>query len=196
MHCLTDPAVKAAAKADLTRMQKGRRSVIRDTNTFANEISVEISTNQNEEWEIKFESQDKSSHLARSQTVKNVLTRARTEAAEHSIETQKWQGKLINNRLNDENIGAHCFDWLTNWEDCPSETIRDVEEIYQKLVPTKMYYRDKLRCQFDSTICQLYKEQTETVAHILAGCPALAQNHYTARHNAGLKCLYFTLLIN
>ena len=26
------------------------------------------------------------------------------------------------------------------------------------------------------------------------GCPALAQNHYTARHNAGLKCLYFTPL--
>ena len=77
MHRSTDPAVKAAAKADLIRMQKGRRSITRDANTFANEISVEISTNQDEEWEIKFESQDKSC-----QTVKNVLTRARTEAAE------------------------------------------------------------------------------------------------------------------
>ena len=41
---------------------------------------------------------------------------------------------------------------------------------------------------------QLCKEQPETVAHILAGCPALAQNHYMAQHNAGLKCLYVTLL--
>ena len=57
-----------------------------------------------------------------------------------------------------------------------------------------MYYRDKLRYQVDSTICQLCKEQPETVAHILVGCPASAQNHYRARHNAGLKCLYFTLL--
>ena len=145
MHRSTDPAVKAAAKADLIRMQKGRRSITRDANTFAYEINMEISTNQDEEWEIKFESQNKSTHLARGQTVKNVLTRARTEAAEHSIENQKWQGKLINNRLNDENIGLHCFDWLTNWEDCPSKTIRDVEEIYQRLVPTKVYYRDKLR---------------------------------------------------
>ena len=110
------------------------------------------------------------------------------------IETQKWQGKLINNRLNDENIEPHCFDWLTNREDCPSETIRDVEEIYQRLVTTKVYYRDQLRYQVDSTICQLCKEQPETVAHILAGFPALAQNHYTARHNAELKCLYFTLV--
>ena len=141
LHMLrsTDPAVKAAAKADLIRMQKGRRSITRDVNTFANEISIEISINQDEEWEIKFESQDKSTHLALSQTLENVLTRARTEAAEHSIETQKWQGKIINNCLNDENIGPHCFDWLTNFENCPSETIRDVEEIYQRFVPTKVY---------------------------------------------------------
>ena len=72
MHRSTDPAVEAAAKADLIRMQKGRRSITRDANTFANKISVEISTNQDEEWEIKFESQDKSTHLARGQTVKNV----------------------------------------------------------------------------------------------------------------------------
>ena len=92
MHRSTDPAIKAAAKADLIRMQKGRRSITRDANAFANEISVEISTNQDEEWEIKFESQDKSTHLSRGQTVKNVLTRARTEAEEHSIENQKWKG--------------------------------------------------------------------------------------------------------
>ena len=56
MHRSTDPAVKAAAKTDLIRTQKGKRSITRDANTFANEINVEISTNQDEEWEIKFES--------------------------------------------------------------------------------------------------------------------------------------------
>ena len=100
--------------------------------------------------------------------------------------------------MNDESIGSHCFDRFTSWEYCPSKTIRDVEEIYQRLVPIKVYYGEsadtKLRYLVDSTICQLCKEQPETVAHILAGCPALAQNHYTARHNSGLKCLYFTLL--
>ena len=33
MHHSTDPTVKAAAKADLIRMQKGRRSITRDANT-------------------------------------------------------------------------------------------------------------------------------------------------------------------
>ena len=179
VHCSTDPAVKAAAKADLTRMQKGR-SITRDANTFANKINVEISINQDEEWEIKFESQDKSTHLARGQTVTNGLTRARTEAVETAVKTQKWQGKLTNNRLNDENIGPHCLDLLTSWVYCPNETIRDVEDIYQRLVPTKVYCQDKLRYQIDLVICPRCKEQPETMAHIIAGCPALALNHYTA----------------
>ena len=73
----------------------------------------------------------------------------------------------------------------------PSETLkRYIRDSFQP----KCTYRDKLRYQVDSTICQLCKEQPETVAHILVGCLALAQNHYTARHNAGLKCLYFTLM--
>ena len=56
-------------------------------------------------------------------------------------------------------------------------------------MPTKVYYRDK------STICRLCKEQPHSEAHILAGCPTLAKNHYnTARHNAELKCLYFAPL--
>ena len=73
----------------------------------------------------------------------------------------------------------------------PSVTLK---YIYKRLVPTKAYYRDKLRYQIDSIIFQLCKDQPETVAFILASCLALVQNHYTARHNGWLKCLYFTLL--
>ena len=52
-----------------------------------------------------------------------------------------------------------------------------------------MYYRDKLRYLVDPTICQKLLPTFR-----IAGCPALAQNHYRARHNAGLKCSHFTLL--
>ena len=34
----------------------------------------------------------------------------------------------------------------------------------------------------------------ESVAHVLSGCSALAQNKYLARHNNALKVLYFELL--
>lgn len=37
-------------------------------------------------------------------------------------------------------------------------------------------------------------EAQESVAHVLAGCNALAQTKYLARHNAALKIIFFELL--
>ena len=37
-------------------------------------------------------------------------------------------------------------------------------------------------------------EDTESVAHVLAGCTSLAQKKYFARHNAALKILFFETL--
>ena len=71
-------------------------------------------------------------------------------------------------------------------------------------VKLKRYIRDwfqlkcttEINCDIRSTPLSFSfaKSNHKHVAHILAGCPTLAQNLYTARHNAGLKCLYFTLL--
>lgn len=43
-------------------------------------------------------------------------------------------------------------------------------------------------------MCRLCDKAPESVAHVLAGCTALAQNKYTTRHNAALKILFFEIL--
>ena len=43
------------------------------------------------------------------------------------------------------------------------------------------------------TTCRLCGGATETLAHVLAGCPSLAQSKYLERHNAALKVLFFEL---
>ena len=43
-------------------------------------------------------------------------------------------------------------------------------------------------------ICRLCNKAPESVAHVLAGCAALAQNKYITRHNAALKILFFEIL--
>ena len=43
-------------------------------------------------------------------------------------------------------------------------------------------------------MCRLCNKAPESVAHVLAGCTALAQNKYTTRHNAALKILFFEIL--
>ena len=41
--------------------------------------------------------------------------------------------------------------------------------------------------------CRLCGKSPETLAHVLAGCSALAQSKYLERHNAALKVLFFEM---
>ena len=41
--------------------------------------------------------------------------------------------------------------------------------------------------------CRVYNKAPESVAHVLAGCTALAQNKYITRHNAAPKILFFEI---
>ena len=43
-------------------------------------------------------------------------------------------------------------------------------------------------------MCRMCHESPESVAHVIAGCSALAQTKYVARHNGALKILFFDLL--
>ena len=43
-------------------------------------------------------------------------------------------------------------------------------------------------------MCRLFNKAPESVAYVLAGCTALAQNKYVNRHNAALKILFFEVL--
>ena len=42
--------------------------------------------------------------------------------------------------------------------------------------------------------CRLCRKVPESLPHVLAKCPALAQNTYLARHNVALQVLFFEML--
>ena len=68
-------------------------------------------------------------------------------------------------------------------------------ELYEQLLPTKLYHRQKTRTiPVNDVQCRLCIKVPESVAHVLSGCFALAQNKYLARHNAALKILFFEIL--
>ena len=68
-------------------------------------------------------------------------------------------------------------------------------ELYEQLLPTKLYNSQKTRLiPVNDVQCRLCNKVPESVAHVLSGCSALAQNKYLARHNAALKILFFEIL--
>ena len=80
-------------------------------------------------------------------------------------------------------------------EDMPDICYRGhVYELYEQLLPTRVYHRKKTRTGPEQIMCRLCGKAAETVAHILAGCSALAQSKYLQRHKAVSKIIIFEML--
>ena len=97
---------------------------------------------------------------------------------------KKWQGKLIKNRWDNEKAKPEkCFTWLTLWKNAPTHTIVGLQELYQQLLPTKVYHNRKTRSQVTDESCRLCGKprSLESVQHILSGCSALVQTKYRSQ---------------
>ena len=110
------------------------------------------------------------------------------------VAEQKWQGKLITARKEDGDLNTEqCFWWLNDWRMCPTHTIAGMFEIYEQLLPTRLYAIHKTQASPNSDpTCRLCGTAPESMSHILSACPALAQTKYLARHDAVLKVLFLT----
>ena len=85
-----------------------------------------------------------------------------------------------------------CFRWQSGWKQCP--TVAGMFEPYEQLLPTRLYACRKTQTDMTGVVtCRLCNKAHESVAHVLAGCTALAQNKYVTRHKAALKILFFEI---
>ena len=87
---------------------------------------------------------------------------------------------------------GQCFAWLSSWKNAPTHTIAGVQELYQQLLLTKVYYNRKTKSQVTDEKCRLCGDSLENVQHILSGCSALAQTKYLQRYNNAFKILSST----
>ena len=119
---------------------------------------------------------------------KQQLKRAQQEKLKEHVRSQSWKGKLI------AELSNGCFDWL-KLKSCPSHVIAGIYELYEQMLNTRMYQSKKTRAARERDVqCRLCGKAQESVAHILAGCSALAQSKYLHSHNCVLKILFFEIL--
>ena len=50
------------------------------------------------------------------------------------VHSQKWQGKFLTTREEDEDLNFEgCFWWLSGWQNCPTHTVAGLFELYEQL---------------------------------------------------------------
>ncbi|PFX14906.1 hypothetical protein AWC38_SpisGene20904 [Stylophora pistillata] len=115
----------------------------------------------------------------------------KTAAKEWDVEELKaegWQGSLLSERWEDQEVGDECFSRMSEWTTAPTHTIAGLQELYQQLLPTKVYQQKKTGThKSDDVKCRMRGKAAEMQAHVLEGCVALAQSKYMTWHNAALK---------
>ena len=170
-------------------VQNGRHSIIKDAKKYAEQLDLQLWLNfpnsvafaEGKEVEAK--------------KLKQAIYKARQQETQSTVSEERWQGKLIKNRWDDEKVKLEeCFPWLSSWKNAPTHTMTGVQELYQQLLPTKVYYNRKTKSQVTDEKCRLCGDSLENVQHILSGCSAPAQTKYLQRHNNAFKILFFEVL--
>ena len=125
--------------------------------------------------------------------VKGCIAKVLQEEVRAKVKEEKCQGKMISNRWEDVHLEqGDCFAWLSCWKAAPTHVVVGIQELYQQLLPTMVFYHKKVGTSGSGE--ERSRKATESVAHILAGCGALAQTLYLARHNNALKILFFRVI--
>ena len=191
LYANKDTCMEVVRQFEEQAAKLGHQSMITESQRFAEELGVKLklvypdpTLCKDDEEEI---SATKAKGLLKSKVEEQLLKTVREEA---------WQGKLHTARWDDDTLHTkYCFAWLKDWTACPTYVVAGMYELYEQLLPTRIYQVKKTKTSQSSNVtCRLCNKKQESVAHVLAGCSALAQNKYLTRHNNALKVLYFELL--
>ena len=189
----TDPSMTNVTEFEEKSLKSGRHSLVKDAQRFAEERKLHLQLDSLEPTLIKEDGE-----LIIGSKVKACLDTARQQQYQEKTEQGNWQGKLMKNRWADDNLDRDgCFAWLHHLETALTHTVAGLQELYQQLLPTKVYHNRKTGMSGDADeCCRLCGKTCESVGHILTGCSAIAQTQYLARHNKALKILFFEMLIS
>lgn len=70
------------------------------------------------------------------------------------------------------------------------ETEAFIHAIQDQVVPTRSYIKNIQHTELESDQCRLCNTTTESIQHIISGCPVLAPTEYLLRHNMVCKVIH------
>lgn len=185
-----DPTIDVVRKFEENSSRCGHQTLVKDARKYAEELGITL--------QLQYPSPTCVGSDGKEIPVKQISVKIKEHSQQQlkgAIVDEKWQGKLLNQRWDDQTINTErCFEWLKSWNLCPSYVISGMHELYEQLLPTKLYYGKKIGLPTADIMCRLCGTEPESVPHILAGCSSMAQTKYLWRHDSALKVLFFELL--
>ena len=190
LYSNADPTMGLVRRFEEKAERTGRRSLVKDAQKYAEELGMKL--------ELRYP--DPSGTTAENEKIEWCKIGTWTEKALQNkhcegVREQRWQGKLHTARWKDKDLDGESFEWMKNWKTAPTHTISRISELYEQLLPRKLYNARKAKSSEEPDVrCRMYGKAQESISHVLSSCSALAQTKYLSRHDGALKILFFELL--
>ena len=102
--------------------------------------------------------------------IKEIGKQLKVAGVQKNLEEMKWeqwQRWLLTQRWDDEAVGKVCFAWMTDWNTAATHIIAGMNELYQQMLPMKVYHKSKTRLEKgQNVLCQMCGKALETQAHV------------------------------
>ena len=192
--CETDDRMVNVKCFDINRKNKNRSSIIKDGIDYAlNDFNMALSITHNS-FEVKYTINEEEKTTNDKVEVGKVLKMFNTKKVESELMSSTWQGNIFRIRCKDELIIKDtCYNWLTNWRECPVRVINDIHSIHLQIIPTLAFTNYRSACSSFSKLCRLCKKGDETVKHLLNSFEHFLSVDYIRRHNKALQHILFPL---
>lgn len=129
-----DPMMRSVLIFEEKTGEKGFFSLVKDAHKFAQELGTSLNLATPDP---SCSSQQAPEERISWHQVRQNLKKAVEEKLKEKVEDQRWQGRLLWTRREDDKLSEHgCFAWLSEWACAPTHTIARVMKLYEQLLPT------------------------------------------------------------
>ena len=109
LYSHADPTIAAVGSFEELAVQKGRHSIINDAKKYAEELDLQLWLNLPNPTAVA------DGKKVEAKKVKQAIYKARQQETQSTVSEERWQGKLIKNRWDDEKVKLEeCFAWLSS----------------------------------------------------------------------------------
>ena len=121
-----DPTMKVVREFEERATETGHHSLIKDAVKYAKELDLDLNLS-----ELNPTCRTTDGNEVSGKQIGVWAKRAQQQQLRQEMTKEKWQGKLLKIRWEDDQLSRSCFDWLKEWKTGPSNTIAAVQELYQ-----------------------------------------------------------------
>ena len=157
----SDPAMAMVREFEERVEELGYSSLVKEAATYAEEnLQLQLEY-PNPIW-IKHDSEE----VITAEKLKAELRRGLKQKTRKAVHEQSWQRKLTSMRREDKSLNFNgCFWWLSGWKQCPTHTVAGMFELYEQLLPTRLYACQKTHTDTTgNTMCSLCNKAPESFA--------------------------------